>query len=48
MPVSTYHTPGVYVQEIPAGPRPIQAVVGIKTDERKEGLIAFWMAKAAR
>ena len=26
MPVSTYHTPGVYVQEIPAGPRPIQAV----------------------
>jgi phage tail sheath protein FI len=26
MPLTTYRTPGVYVQEIPAGPRPIQAV----------------------
>ena len=26
MPISTYRTPGVYVQEVPAGPRPIQAV----------------------
>src|SRR6266536_6631776 len=26
MPISALHTPGVYVQEVPAGPRPIQAV----------------------
>jgi len=26
MSVSAYHTPGVYVKEVPAGPRPIQAV----------------------
>ena len=26
MPLSSYSTPGVYVEEIPAGPRPIQAV----------------------
>jgi phage tail sheath protein FI len=26
MPISTYRTPGVYVQEIPSGPRPIVAV----------------------
>jgi phage tail sheath protein FI len=26
MPISAYRTPGVYVQEVPAGPRPIQAV----------------------
>jgi Bacteriophage tail sheath protein len=26
MSVSAYHTPGVYVKEIPSGPRPIQAV----------------------
>ena len=26
MPISAYHTPGIYVEEVPAGPRPIQAV----------------------
>ena len=26
MPITAYRTPGVYVQEVPAGPRPIQAV----------------------
>ena len=26
MPMSTYHTPGVYVEEVPALDRPIQAV----------------------